>query len=155
MDRRITYFLFAAVVVVLVIFVVVLTWGPRGGEEFVFPDLRGKGKPEDVAEVAKTINKVEIERMQPSGDALLFERQVNGWILTKPYSARIDSAAIDQLVDSLVTARLDKKASIPAKSETGLDSPSAAITLIRGDKSYRLDRKSTRLNSSPIPLSRM
>jgi len=139
MNLRNTYILFAAVAVVLIVFVVVLTFGSRGNsEDYLFPELHDKGKNEKVAEVAKSIEKVEIERLQPSGPALLFERTASGWALAKPYPARIDSSAIDRLVDSLVNARLDKKSPLPPKNQTGIDAPTAAISLIKAGKTYRV-----------------
>jgi hypothetical protein len=139
MNLRNTYLLFAAVVVVLVVCILVLEFGPRGdGDDYLFPEFHDKSKTEKTEETAKTIDKVEIERLQPAADTILFERSGTTWVMKKPYPAKIDSALIDRLVDSLISARLDKKSPVPPKSQDGLDTPSAAITLMRGNKSYRI-----------------
>ncbi len=139
MNLRSTYILFGGVIAVLVVFVLVLTFGSRSNsEDYLFPELHPKGKSEQAADVAKTINKVEIEHLQPSGQTLLFERTPSGWSLAKPYPGAVDSGAIDRLVNSLVNARIDKKSEAPPKNETGLDSPSAAVSLITSDKTYRV-----------------
>ena len=54
MNLRSTYILFAAVVVVLIVFVVVLTFGPRSdAEDYLFPELHNKGKNENRPELTK------------------------------------------------------------------------------------------------------
>jgi hypothetical protein len=138
MNLRNTYFLFGAVILVLVVFVLVLTYGPRGeGEDYLFPDLHGKAKGEELAEVKKSIDKVEIERLSPASEPLLFEREGTRWTLKKPYIAHVDGSAVERLINSLIDAKPDPKAQVPAKGQAGLDPPSAAVTLFKGDKGYR------------------
>src|SRR4051812_31230514 len=106
MNLRNTYILFGAVIVALVVFVLVLTYGPRGeSDDFLLPDLHGKAKGEELAEVKKSIDKVEIERLSPAGDPLLFEREGTRWMLKRPYLAHIDGAAVERLIGSLVDAK--------------------------------------------------
>ncbi len=139
MNLRTTYFLFGAVVVVLVAAVLVLMFGSRGdSEDYLFPDLHPKAaKPEEIAETKKKASKLEIERFTPSGDALVFEKVGNNWAMTSPYHATIDSSLIQRAVDSLIDARLEKKTPTNNPSEAGLDPASAAINLTVGDQKYR------------------
>jgi hypothetical protein len=140
MNLRTTYFLFASVLLVLIVFVLVLTFGTRGdAEDYLFPDLHDKtAKSEDVARIKQEIDKVEIERHNPSGETLVFEKEGTTWALAKPYKAKIDAAVIDRLVGSLIDIRLDKKAPATTLSQSGLDSPSSAVSLRRGGKTYRV-----------------
>ena len=140
MNLKTTYFLFAAVVVVLVVFVLVLMFGSRGdAEDYLFADLHPKAaKAEDLAKTKDQVARLEIERLKPSAEPLVFEKEGTIWALTKPYHAKIDSSLIDRAVGSLVDARLEKKAPTANFSQTGLDSPSAAIDLHVGDKVDRV-----------------
>src|SRR5205823_7706432 len=68
----------------------------------------------------------------------LFEREGTRWMLKKPYIAHVDGAAIERLIGALVDAKPDPKAQVPSRAQAGLDPASAAVTLIKGDKSYRV-----------------
>ena len=140
MNLRTTYFLFAAVLVVLVVFVLVLSLGPRGdADDYLFASLRPeKAKSDEIADLKKTIQRVEIERNQPSGDTLAFEKEGTTWVLAKPYRAKIESAAIERVVGALIDARLEKKLPPVSLADAGLDSPSAAITLVKDGKPHRV-----------------
>lgn len=150
MNLRTTYILFGAVVVVLVAFVLVLTFGTRGdSEDYLFAEFHDKSaKSEELAKIKQEVDKVEIERLSPSGETLVFEKEGTTWALTKPYRAKIDSGLIDRLVGSLVDVRLEKKAPPTSLSQAGLDSPSAAISLRRGGKDYRVNLGGLTLGSS-------
>lgn len=138
MNLRNTYILFAAVIVVLVVFVVVLTYGPRADEDYLLADWRGKAKGDELTELKKSVDRVEIERLSPTGEAMLFERTAQGWRLVKPYPAKVDSAELDRLVGNLFDARLDRRGAVPTLQQAGLDPPSAAVTLFRGSQSIRI-----------------
>lgn len=138
MNLRNTYILFAAVVVVLVVFLVVLTYGPRAEDDYLLAEWRGRAKGDELAEIKKSIDRLEIERLSPSSDVLLFERTPQGWRLVKPYPARVDSAELDRLVGNLFEARIDRRSVAPTLQQAGLDPPSAAVTLFRGEQSLRI-----------------
>jgi hypothetical protein len=139
MNLRNTYILFGAVIVVLAVFVLVLTFGSRGeGDDFLLAELRGKAKGDELGEVKKSIDRVEIERLSPAAEPLLFEREGTHWVLKRPYIAQVDGTAVDHLVAALIDARVEKKGPTPSKGDAGLDPPSAAVTLMKGDKSYRI-----------------
>lgn len=140
MNLRTTYFLFASVVVALVVFILVLTFGTRGdADDYLFPGLHPKAaKADDLAKTKEKVTKIEIERINPSAATLVFEKEGATWALTQPYRARIDSTLIERLASSLVDARLEKKAPGTNLSQAGLDPPSAAINLRVGDKDYRV-----------------
>lgn len=138
MNLRNTYLLFAAVAIVLVVFVVVFSYGPRAEDDYLLADWRGRAKADDLTEIKKSVDRVEIERLSPAGDTLLFERTAQGWRLVKPYPARVDSSELDRLVTNLFEARIDRRTVAPTLQQAGLDPPSAAITLFRGDQSVRI-----------------
>ncbi len=138
MNLRNTYLLFAAVVVVLVVFLVVLTYGPSSDDDYLLADWRGKAKGDELTEVKKSIDRVEIERLSPTGEAMLFERSGQGWRMVKPYPAKVDSSELDRLVGNLIDARVDRRGVAPTLQQAGLDPPSAAITLFRGNQNIRI-----------------
>src|SRR5262245_11131785 len=136
MNFRTTYLLFGAVALLLVVFLLVLAFGPSGdADEYVLKSVRESiGKSSDKQKDAiKSITRLEIERLSPPGETLVFSRAGDAWKLEAPYEAKIDSKVIDDAVSRLVEARIDRKADItPKLVALGLDSPSAVITLRRG-----------------------
>src|SRR5262245_61919859 len=138
MNLRYTYWLFGVVVVVVIVFALVLTFGPRPEGDFLLADLRGKTKEQDLDKLRKEIDKVEIERLRPKDAPIVFERSGSGWRMTLPFPARVDSATIDHVIGALLEAGVDRQAALPPRAQMGLDDPSAAITLSRGGKPYRL-----------------
>jgi hypothetical protein len=138
MNFRTTYILFGAVAVVLVAFLLLLAFGPGGdADEYVLKSVResvGKNDAKQKAAI-ESITRLEIERLSPPGETLVFVRAGNTWKLEKPYDAKIDGKVIDDVVTRLVEARVDRKADITHKlAALGLDAPSAVITLRRGEK---------------------
>src|SRR5258707_346674 len=94
MNFKTTYWLFAALLGVLVIFAVkMLFFGPsktKGDPTLVFPTL---------AEVkAADIDRVEIDRVSTDKDKqTVFVRQGAGWHMTTPMSARVEASAVDMI----------------------------------------------------------
>jgi hypothetical protein len=141
MNFRTTYILFAAVAVLLVVFILVMTFGSRGdADEFVLRPFHEEARKEDeVAKLQKEFDHVEIERLQPAEPPLVFKREGAGaWKLTAPYPARIDANIVNDIIRDLTTARLDRTADMGKLDQLGLANPSAAVTLKRGSKSYRI-----------------
>ena len=142
MNFRTTYILFAAVAVLLVAFFLIMIFRPSGdADDYLLMLLHeGPGKADKISAIKKEIDRLEIERLKPSGEALAFVRKGDGWKLESPYEARVDKDVIERVVSDLVDARIDKNADMSRNLETlGLASPSAVITLKRGGKdSYRI-----------------
>ncbi|MFL5340006.1 MAG: DUF4340 domain-containing protein [Gemmataceae bacterium] len=137
MNFRTTYILFGAVAVLLVVFLLMLTFGTSSdADDYVIKSLHeAGGGREKIAELKKSIERLEVERLQPSGEKLVFARSGDTWKLESPYEARVDKDVIERAVGDLVDARIDKKADITHKLESlGLDNPSAVITLRRSAK---------------------
>src|SRR5262249_20284652 len=84
------------------------------------------------------IDKIEVERIKPSGESLVFAKEGTTWMLTQPYRAKIDSSAIDRLIGSLVDARVEKGVPQTTPADAGVDSPTAAIVLFKEGKSHRV-----------------
>ncbi|HLZ07144.1 MAG TPA: hypothetical protein VKT80_01030, partial [Chloroflexota bacterium] len=129
MNFRTTYILFGAVAIVLVVFLLFLAFGPSGdADDYVLSGLReiiGK-KGDKQKDVIKSITRLEIERISPSGETLVFARLGDSWKLEKPYEAKVDDKLIEDVVTRLVEARVDRKADITHKlSDLGLDPPVA------------------------------
>src|SRR5436190_4667216 len=118
MNFRTTYLLFGAVALLLVVFLLVLAFGPSGdADEYVLKSVRESiGKSTDKQKDAvKAITRLEIERLSPPGETLVFTRAGDTWKLEKPYEARIDGRVIEDVVARLVEARIDRKADITHK----------------------------------------
>jgi len=141
MNFRTTYILFAAVAVLLIVFILAMTLGSRGDvEEFALRSFREQARnDEQAATLRKEIDRVEIERASPAGETIVFVREPEKpWRVEAPYPAKIDSNFVDDIVRDLTTAKIDKNAETGKLHELGLDSPSAIVTLKRGNHSYRL-----------------
>ncbi len=115
MNFRTTYILFGAVALILVVFLLMLAFGPSGdADDYVLSAIRetiGK-KGDKQKDVIKSITRFEIERLSPSGETLVFTRTTDGWKLEMPYEAKIDGKVIEDAVSRLVEARIDRKADI-------------------------------------------
>ncbi|HEV3145173.1 MAG TPA: DUF4340 domain-containing protein [Gemmataceae bacterium] len=142
MNFRTTYILFGAVAIGLLIFVIVMTVGTHSGsEDFALRSLHELARnDEQLRKVQEEIDTVEVERVSPKGETLVFKRVgERDWKLQQPYEAKIDSNQIRSVVDGLVHARIDKTADVsPHLGQLGLDPPSAVVILRKGDKSYSL-----------------
>lgn len=141
MNFRTTYILFAAVAVLLVVFILAMTLGSRGDvDEFVLRSFREHARTdEQAAKLRKEFDRVEIERHEPAASTMIFTREgEKPWQLETPYPARIEANLVDDIVRDLTTAKIDKTAETGKLNQVGLDSPSATITLKRGPHSYRL-----------------
>jgi Domain of unknown function (DUF4340) len=81
---------------------------------------------------AGNVADVEIKR---GPEVLKFQREGEGWRMLAPVQTRGDRAAIDELITSVLTAKIDREiAAAPASlAEFGLDSPKAEVTLTLKD----------------------
>src|SRR5579864_2941175 len=142
MNFRTTYILFGAVAIGLLVFIVVMSVGSRGtAEDFALRSLHESAKTDDqVRRIQDEIDTVEIERVNPKGDTLVFKRVgERDWKLQQPYEAKVDANQVRSIVEGLVHARIDKTADLsPNLGQLGLDPPSVVVILRKGDKSYSL-----------------
>ena len=141
MNFRTTYFLFGAVAVLLLGFLLYLAFAPSGdADSYVLRTFHeGVVKSDKIAELKKAIDRFEIERIQPKGETLVFARGSGGWRLEQPYDATVDAGVIDRIIGDLVDAHVNKKADIaPKPSAMGLENPSAVVTLRKGKDAYRI-----------------
>ncbi len=81
---------------------------------------------------AGNVSDVEITR---GPEVLKFRREGDGWRMLAPIETRGDRAAIDELITSVLTAKIDREiAAAPASlAEFGLDAPKAEVTLTLKD----------------------
>jgi hypothetical protein len=81
---------------------------------------------------AGNVSDVEIKR---GTEVLKFRREGEGWRMLAPIETRGDRAAIDELITSVLTAKIDREiAAAPASlAEFGLDAPKAEVTLTLKD----------------------
>ncbi len=81
---------------------------------------------------AGNVSDVEIKR---GPEVLKFRREGEGWRMLAPIETRGDRAAIDELITSILTAKIDREiAAAPASlAEFGLDAPKAEVTFTLKD----------------------
>ncbi|MGH7333766.1 MAG: DUF4340 domain-containing protein [Candidatus Rokuibacteriota bacterium] len=81
---------------------------------------------------AGNVTEVEIKR---GPEVLKFQREGEGWRMLAPIQARGDRGAVDELITSVLTAKIDREiAASPASlAEFGLDAPKAEVTLTLKD----------------------
>ena len=81
---------------------------------------------------AGNVTDVEVKR---GSEVLKFQRDGEGWRMLAPVQTRGDRGAIDELVTSVLTAKIDREiAASPASlAEFGLDAPQAEVTLVLKD----------------------
>src|SRR5262245_30075375 len=81
---------------------------------------------------AGNVTEVEVKR---GPEILKFQREGEGWRMLAPIQTRGDRGAIDELVTSVPTAKIDREiAAAPASlAEFGLDAPKAEVTLTLKD----------------------
>ncbi len=81
---------------------------------------------------AGNVTEVEVKR---GPEVLKFQREGEGWRMLAPVQTRGDRGAIDELITSVLTAKIDREiAASPASlAEFGLDAPKAEVTLILKD----------------------
>jgi hypothetical protein len=151
MNIRNTIILFVVATALILIFTLVMIFGPKGdAEDYALRSLREEiSDASQIDKFRKEVTKVEIERGSPPGETIIFERQgESGWRMSAPYEARIEAGAIDRIISEIVAARADKSADVHgnALEQFGLDRPSATVTLRKGDKGYRLHFGAVTLN---------
>lgn len=130
MNFKTTYGLFAALIVLLAAAAYFLFVGPRPGDEgLLLPGAKA------LALKTANIDSVIIERSKPKDEKIVFTRlDDKHWKMEKPFEARADAAAVDRLIDDLLTARKDGKSDVPKNlPDLGLDKPSLVVTLARKD----------------------
>src|SRR5262249_4747281 len=102
MNFRTTYILFGAVAVGLIVFIVVMFVGSRGtAEDFALRSLHESARTdEQLRKIQDEIDTVEVERVSPRGETLVFKRVgERDWKLQQPYEAKVDSNQVRSLID--------------------------------------------------------
>jgi hypothetical protein len=83
---------------------------------------------------ADDVDTFEIARKSPIEEKLVFQRKDKRWVLTAPVAARIDSLAVENVIQDLFAA---KPVSYPNLSENtstyNLTTPTVSVTLKKGD----------------------
>lgn len=138
MNFKTTYLLFALLVVLIGALVVVLVSGPgdKGGTSYLFPSMHAKEDPVK----AKDIIKVVLTRSSGADGRIVFERtDDNTWKITEPRSLAADSPRVNNMVESIIEARLSEEEAPKSLSKTGLEKPSRVVTLYTKDKDWTLN----------------
>lgn len=132
MNFRSTYVLLGIVVVGLVgLGIFVLTTDSKktnpAVEGYVLKSLRAANtKPDEVTNL-------DIERPGQTPERVSFVRDGKVWKMVAPNRARTDSAAVDQIVSSLLNAKTEKAADLAGNlGAHGLDNPPVKVTLKAG-----------------------
>jgi hypothetical protein len=134
MNFKTTYLLFGILVAMLVALLLTQLRGkkPTDTTDYVLPVLQASKL------TAQDITGVEIDRLRPKAEKLVFARTSDGWELEQPKS-RADHSLIDQLIGQVMRASKEESADMTAApSQYGLDEPSATITLRSGEREWTL-----------------
>jgi len=139
MSFKTTYILFGILAGMFLLIVLAVWLGPAGTGDstFLLPSMHKK-------EAVKTddINFVEIDRVKPTKEKLVFERDPNTkkWSLVEPEKLRVDKQAVDRLVNQVYDARRYELADLTSNlKEWDLDPPQATITLKKGGQEWKLN----------------
>ncbi|MBL8795170.1 MAG: DUF4340 domain-containing protein [Planctomycetia bacterium] len=137
MNFKTTYILFGTLLIVIAIFGLTQMRGVKGDETFVFPSMHERGKEVTQTKITKLV-------VAPKdGPQLVFERISSDapWKLVSPYSTRVDSMQVNNLVDSVIRLRREDVSDTLARNlaHHGLEPPKATITLHQGtEKEWKL-----------------
>jgi hypothetical protein len=132
MNFRTTYVLIGIVVLALAgLGIYVATTGDKktapSAEGYVLQSLRAANSKTD------EVTNLDIERPGQTPDHISFARDGKLWKMIAPSRARIDSAAVDSIVSSLLNAKTEKSADIAGNlGAHGLDNPPVKVTLTAG-----------------------
>jgi len=133
MNFRTTYILLGIVVLALgALAAIVLTTGDKSTspsvEGYLLKTLRAASVTPD------KVTAIEIERPGQTPDRIAFAREGKVWQMTAPGRARVDSAAVDAAVTSVLNAKLEKNAELAGNlGAHGLDNPPVKITIRSGE----------------------
>jgi hypothetical protein len=136
MSFKTTYFLFATLVVLLVIFGVALWKNDEAGKDvsgYVLQNVHDPAHPVKTEDVDQVV----IERKSPKEETLTFVKdpETKNWQITTPRKLRADSFAVNDLIRQVFDARRDEKADKPANlKQWDLDPPNATVTFKKGDE---------------------
>lgn len=132
MNFKTTYILFGTLVVVLGVFAATQLLGvkkPGQLSDFVLPSLNQGAKagtnPED-------FDAVEIARLRPQEEKLLFVKRAGGWEMEKPYRLHANRTEVDNLIRQVMGARRERIELDGGLKGFELDSPTAVVTLKKG-----------------------
>ncbi len=140
MNFRTTYILFGLLIGVLGIFLVTQLFGTRtkDKEKWVLPSLHDEVTPVKLAD----IDRVEIDRVRPKAEKLLFYRDERGdWRLKEP-QARVDKYLVERVISQVIGASKEKDVDLtPDLAKFGLDSPAEVVTLYQKgtDREWKLN----------------
>ncbi len=139
MNLKTVYVLFGTLVAVLLVFGLLEWLGPKSGldTDWVLPALHEKGNEVKSSD----IDRVELSRYTVGSDRkeeIVFARQDGTWVMEQPFKARVQTFAIDGLVDQVIRARREKSEVTHNLAEAGLKTPYVEATLFKGDQSWKL-----------------
>jgi hypothetical protein len=131
MSFKTTYILFGLLIVALGIFLVTQMFGTQTQEQmtYVLPSLHDNLHPVRSDE----IDRVEIDRLRPKTEKLVFFKDEQGdWRLKEP-STHADSNTVRNIISDVMGARREEEADTRGGLQVfGLESPSAVVTLAQG-----------------------
>jgi hypothetical protein len=133
MNFRTTYILLGIVVLALgALAAIVLTSSDKSTspsvEGYLLKTLRAANVTPD------KVTAFEIERPGQTPEKIVFAREGKAWQMIAPGKARVDSAAVDAAVTSVLDAKLEKNAELASNlGAHGLDNPPIKITIRSGD----------------------
>ena len=131
MNFKTTYVLFGLLLAMLATLFVVLWLGDRGStnEGFVFTSFKDPKNPVK----QQNITRVEIDRLRPAEDPLVFEKDGKEWKITQPRTLPAEGMRVDELIDSLARAKINEDTRSLSLKQAGLNSPSRVIKLTTDD----------------------
>ena len=143
MNFKTTYILFGALVL-LVGVMLVSVWYHREDRkrtnEMLFPKAASEDKDKQIR--ADDVNRVVIQRKSPADSEVVFERgKDRAWRITAPLELRADSSRVTNMIESLLTARIDTDTRVESVKSAGLDSPQRIVTLYAKEKDRELTLK--------------
>lgn len=129
MNFRLTAILFGVVLLLVVgLLIYALTSGdPANPTDGPFAPLAAAGVK------AEGVTAIELNRTEPKGETLVFEKKDGKWRLTAPADAPADTAALDALVRDLLALKPVEHPPVE-RSAVGLARPTVKVTLKAGDK---------------------
>jgi hypothetical protein len=154
MNFKTTYLLFAALILVLVIFGLSQWLGVKPPGElsaYVLPSLNKEKDPAKRTK-AKDFDAVEIQRFRPKEETLLFVRRGDDWSMERPYRLHADRYQVGELIRQVFEAQKDKDVGRLSSNldEYDLTSPSAVVTLKKAsDKEWKLSLGAEGPGTSP------
>jgi Domain of unknown function (DUF4340) len=141
MSFKTTYILFGALGAMLLVFALILFFGPASvpDSSYVLPGAHDKAQGEVEA---KDIDTVTIEPAE--GQKIVIAREGEGanrrWRMKEPLTAAVDRLAVDNLVRDILNARKVEAADVNNNlAEWGLATPRRVITLEGKGRTFRLN----------------